>query len=675
MNRMRSLLLVLFLLVAPMSGCISEVDEAPLEPSPEPLPCPGDAERDAQGVCPDTLPSSDIDHSTHPHDPPRIVHAEVEVLEDEVQLMLIVLHAHVEEVTVEAHLNGTDGSPIAERTLQLDENGTARWSILNVSDGDHRFEMSAHHAREGTSSDVRVLTVTVNRTASSVVESDPLLTECLADHSGLAAHYHPLLTITVNGDQMRIDPNTGIGTSHCPGGNMHIIHVHDAVEGEPTKLHIEHDSSITDPITLGLFFEIWGVEFSSERIGTFTVDAHHELIVRVDGVEVDTYEDTPLEDLGPDENGQEINQRVEIIYRLRDGVSDLGAFWSRVFMCQQGAPPVDDLNTTEVEALACNTNVTVDGDNITIVTNGLPNHDFHSGPGCCASSQTYTWTIPRYPVNDTAGEFESAPARGPVAVAINGVPFYGPEDGPGGDAVASHHGMYEEDRQEIWLGLCHGHSGPGGTYHYHADANCLHHHPDDNESWTSYDLNSTLDGIHDPVIGVGFDGYPIYGIEGYDSNGTVVPMTSSYQLLPGATGYGGISDYAYVGGSGHLDACNGHWGPTPDFPDGIYHYHSTITSGDGGMGFPYFLNCYRGVAIMSNSDGGAPPGQDQGGDCEGHGVTWGPGIGPPPDGCEAGPPPGAQSASTSPILMSNGSTPLSLLAAVIVLLAFAHRKR
>ena len=40
---------------------------------------------------------------------------------------------------------------------------------------------------------------------------DPLLRECLADHSDLAAHYHPLLTITVNGDQMRIDPNTGIG--------------------------------------------------------------------------------------------------------------------------------------------------------------------------------------------------------------------------------------------------------------------------------------------------------------------------------------------------------------------------------------------------------------------------------------------------------------------------------
>ena len=145
---------------------------------------------------------------------------------------------------------------------------------------------------------------------------DPLLRECLADHSDLAAHYHPLLTITVNGDQMRIDPNTGIGTSYCPGGNMHLVHVHDSPEEDgSTKLHVEHDSSVTEPITLGLFFDIWGVEFSSERIGTFTVDAQHELIVRVDGVEVDTYEDTPLEDLGPDENGQEINQRIEIIYR------------------------------------------------------------------------------------------------------------------------------------------------------------------------------------------------------------------------------------------------------------------------------------------------------------------------------------------------------------------------
>ena len=105
---------------------------------------------------------------------------------------------------------------------------------------------------------------------------------------------------------------------------------------------------------------------------------------------------------------------------------------------------------------------------ITIVTNGLPDHDFESTLACsqgndCTRAQNYEWVIPRSPVNDTTGgheatncpeangDYECAPARGEVAIAINGVPFYGPEDGPGGDAVASQHGAYEEDRQIICI--------------------------------------------------------------------------------------------------------------------------------------------------------------------------------------------------------------------------------
>ena len=57
-------------------------------------------------------------------------------------------------------------------------------------------------------------------------------------------------------------------------------------------------------------------------------------------------------------------------------------------------------------------------------------------------------------------------------------------------------------------------------------------------------------------------------------------------------------------GLGHLDACNGHFGLTPDFPQGIYHYHTTMQNGNGDMGFPYFLICYHGEADMS-SDAGA----------------------------------------------------------------------
>ena len=162
-----------------------------------------------------------------------------------------------------------------------------------------------------------------------------------------------------------------------------------------------------------------------------------------------------------------------------------------------------------------------------------------------------------------------------MAIAINGVPFYGPEDGPGGDAVASHHGVYNEDRQPIELGVCHAHNGQGGTFHYHADANCLHWHPEEGETMFDYDISTpaavaqnTANGSHSAVIGVSMDGYPIYGLWGYDDQMNVVEMKSSYKLKEGETGYNGIDDYVYVQGLGHLDVCNGHFGPTPEFPEG-----------------------------------------------------------------------------------------------------------
>ena len=335
--------------------------------------------------------------------------------------------------------------------------------------------------------------------------------------------------------------------------------------------------------------------------------------------------------------------------------SDMGQFWLDVFRCQPGQNiiQVDDLTTTAVETHECSVSITMNETHITIVTNGLPDHDFESTLACsqgndCTRAQNYEWTIPRSPVNDTTGghdatncpeangDYECAAALGEVAIAVNGVPFYGPEDGPGGDAVASQHGAYEEDRQPIVLGVCHAHNGQGGTFHYHADANCLHWHPEEGETMLDYDdstpaavAQNTANGSHSAVIGVSMDGYPIYGLWGYDDQMDVVEMKSSYKLKEGETGYNGIDDYVYVQALGHLDVCNGHFGPTPEFPDGIYHYHSTMMNGEGDMGFPYFLLCYHGETFLEEGGNGV--------DCSGFGDTWGPGIGPPPEGCEGGP--------------------------------------
>ena len=370
--------------------------------------------------------------------------------------------------------------------------------------------------------------------------------------------------------------------------------------------------------------------------------------------------------------------------RRQYDASDLAEFWMDVFLCQHGSGTgIDDLNTTGNDGHICEVTVTVVGDNVSLSMNGLPNHDFESGPGCCADAQNYTILVPRSPMNDTSGghdatncpeangAFACAPERGEIAFALNGVPIYGPEDGPGGDAVAHHHGVYEEDRQEIWLGLCHAHSGPGGTYHYHADGNCMHWHPDENETWLDYEWpGNTTTNTSSEVIGIAFDGYPIYGAYGDAGNGTIEEMTSSYRLKDGETGYNGIDDYEYVDGLGHLDVCNGHFGPTPDFPNGIYHYHSTMVNGEGDMGFPYFLICYRGVVDEALLGGGGGNGDDA---CAGHGETWGPGIGPPPAGCGGQGPPGGQ--STEPVLIPTLRFDLSILLIVAVLAGAAWRLR
>tara|TARA_Y100000768_G_scaffold379880_1_gene356210 strand:- start:582 stop:2630 length:2049 start_codon:yes stop_codon:yes gene_type:complete len=321
-------------------------------------------------------------------------------------------------------------------------------------------------------------------------------------------------------------------------------------------------------------------------------------------------------------------------------------WWEEILLCDstEQVEPVDDYNTTESDNHLCQLSFEIGDTEIVIDSNGIPNHDLESGPGCCTSEQVLEWRIPLIPSNQTGCDpsvstdgCTMAPERDAVAFAVNGVPIFGPEDGPGGDAVAGHEGAYEEDRQHIWLGICHGHSGPGGAYHYHADANCAHWHPDEetNQTWMDYSIDSSRSlSEHSPIVGFAFDGYPIYGFIGWDEEGDVTEMKSSYRLKDGETGYNGIDDYEYIVGLGNLDSCNGEFGPTPDYPEGIYHYHTTWENGEGGIGFPYFINCYRGEVSLNSNDG---EGEGEV-DCSGHGETWGPGIGPPPDGCGGGPP-------------------------------------
>ncbi len=298
------------------------------------------------------------------------------------------------------------------------------------------------------------------------------------------------------------------------------------------------------------------------------------------------------------------------------------------FVCTgAGIHPIFDLNpqygyqTNVNSPFTCEVNVSESGDDMIVDSNGIPNHDFTSTLGCCTSEQDYQWTIPLNPVNDTDGSYEFVPDRGPVAISVSGVPLFGPEDGPGGDAVAHHHKYYIEDRQGVELGICGGHSGPGGMYHYHWDLNCVHWTPELGENMTDYHWTKINSTVHSPIIGWSFDGYPIYGMYGWNATGNVTMVTSSYQLEIGRDGYNGIDDWEYVHEMGDLDECNGMFGPTPEYPEGIYHYVSTPLSGSSNthvdtngstvamVGFPYFQLCYHGEATGGpKGGGGGPPG-------------------------------------------------------------------
>jgi hypothetical protein len=98
------------------------------------------------------------------------------------------------------------------------------------------------------------------------------------------------------------------------------------------------------------------------------------------------------------------------------------------------------------------------------------------------------------------------------------------------------------------------------------------------------------------------DGFPIYARYGYtsanDATTVIKVLRGSFQkkatpdagrpanttIFPMGTF---TQDYEYVAGSGDLDECNGRFGVTPEFPNGIYHYYITET-------YPFIQRCVKG---------------------------------------------------------------------------------
>lgn len=239
-----------------------------------------------------------------------------------------------------------------------------------------------------------------------------------------------------------------------------------------------------------------------------------------------------------------------------------------------------------------------------LVANGIPDHDVgtfpNSGNPNTISEQDVEASFTLEPVETDTATTLGGPA-GATGYILNGVKIDAATAGSCGDSGGDTCSLI--DNSGGWSIEALGHSSfdfgtddnnahvqPGGAYHYHGMPEGF---------ITKQGGNSSVMTL----IGWAADGFPIYARYGYtdanDASSDLKLMTGSYQLIseedvsnsrPAIDDYelGTFKqDWEYIAGSGDLDECNGRFGVTPEFPDGIYHYYGTDT-------YPYLQRCVKG---------------------------------------------------------------------------------
>ncbi|MEM9951296.1 MAG: YHYH protein [Chloroflexota bacterium] len=199
--------------------------------------------------------------------------------------------------------------------------------------------------------------------------------------------------------------------------------------------------------------------------------------------------------------------------------------------------------------------ISCDDDTMTIVSNGIPNYEFIRITPGDLRIQDFTVEIPIEPT--IADETTDIALLGTVAIAVNGLPIYGPNEG-------GNLGFGDPMLDDI-LDFCNGHVGPAG-YHLHAAPTCLF---DDYES-------ANL------VIGYALDGFPILApyVCADEACDELMEVMSSWQRTSDVIA--AWDAHEYIADSGDLDQCNGMF-----LEDGSYAYFATNS-------FPYTLACYVG---------------------------------------------------------------------------------
>src|SRR5680860_354469 len=107
--------------------------------------------------------------------------------------------------------------------------------------------------------------------------------------SRAGVHWHPTLSIYINGEKQDIPANIGVGPQYSssplfdPTMGMTGVHTHDS-EG---TLHWElaNGPVLKDDARLGVFFEVWDKEFDSEQIFEYTNGPDGTVTMTVNGEE------------------------------------------------------------------------------------------------------------------------------------------------------------------------------------------------------------------------------------------------------------------------------------------------------------------------------------------------------------------------------------------------------
>jgi hypothetical protein len=261
-----------------------------------------------------------------------------------------------------------------------------------------------------------------------------------------------------------------------------------------------------------------------------------------------------------------------------------------------------------------------------VESTGIPSYNvgpFNDGNPAVPSDREWVIKIPHTPTMQTGTK--TVPGLGAIGLWINGVPIYNSLDAMSyeNEGVWNQNAVVAEaDGFDAALG----HPSPvgmgpppvDGAYHHHQRPISLLAQLGDTPSQ------------HSPIVGFAFDGYPVYGPYGYDGTdgtGGIVRIESSFQLrnitqrttLPDGTVlsaqfYGPAvsetyplstyaEDFEYVQGLGHLDACNGRFAVTPEYPGGTYAYYTTI-DGSNNSAYPYAVgDGYYGVLVTENLSG------------------------------------------------------------------------